>query len=116
MDTEDAAYLAPTQMCTKVHSGLGALIGNITTPITGSNPETETESEGQTETSPVVTDPTIPDPGYTDPGYTDPGDTDPGYTDPGDTGGYTVPDSQYPSQGTESSDPLGALIENLNSQ
>lgn len=121
MDTEDAAYLAPTQICTKVHSGLGTLIGNITTPITGSNPETETESEGQSETSPVVTDPTIPDPGYTDPGYTDPGYTDPGYTDPGDTdpgytGGYTVPDSQYPSQGTESSDPLGALIENLNSQ
>ena len=111
--TDDAAYVAPTQTCPGNHTPLGNLIGNITNPQEG----IETESESQSETSPSVTNPTDPTaPGYTDPGYTNPGYTDPSYTNPGYTDPSYMGQSYNQSEESERSDPLGSLLENLETQ
>ena len=123
-ETDDANYLAPTQTCAGNHTPLGNLIGNLTDPQTEAQSETqsetqtETQSETQAETQsnpdPTVTDPTYPDPGYTNPGY-----TDPGYTNPGSVGtsrSSASEDSTETSaeQQSDSTDPLGTLLQDLN--
>lgn len=123
-ETDDANYLAPTQTCAGNHTPLGNLIGNLTDPQTEAQSETqsetqtETQSETQAETQsnpdPTVTDPTYPDPGYTNPGY-----TDPGYTNPGSVGtsrSSASGDSTETSaeQQSDSTDPLGTLLQDLN--
>lgn len=104
MDTEDAAYLPPTQVCAGNHTPLGGLIGNLTKPSEGheteKQPQSETQSQSETQpqTNPIVTDPTYPDPNQTTPETQAPLDVS-----------ETMPE-------TSESDPLGSLIENMNAQ
>lgn len=114
-DTEDAAYLAPTQTCPGNHTPLGNLIGNLTEPLDGtekqsetqSQPQSETQSQTQTESDPnlTVTDPTYPDQGQS---------SQPQGSS--ETQPPTETQETIPSQESDSSDPLGTLIENLNAQ